>query len=155
MSVSLVALRCVSTGVACILGLSGTWMVLLFYAGTGIFLCTLHAIFRPRTLRSKANRVAEDVKASGGFTIEVLLIRRFFWKATRFRVPEARRIGSPSGKVVLPPMLFEIKAAYIFLYPLLPLLPFPFPFLSIASHDLLACYSVCRARKLSSSAHST
>lgn len=61
----------VVTGVGCILGLSGAWYVLLFYGGTGFSLCTLHAIFRPRTLRSKANRLAKDVKAGGGFSIEV------------------------------------------------------------------------------------
>lgn len=56
--------------IACILGLSGAWYVLLFYCGTGVFLCLIHAVFRPRSMRSKATRLSDDVKASGGFSIE-------------------------------------------------------------------------------------
>lgn len=58
-------------GIACILVLSGAWYVMLFYGGTGVFICLAHAVFRPRSLRGKASRLAEEVKAGGGFTIEV------------------------------------------------------------------------------------
>ncbi|CAN0417573.1 unnamed protein product [Ascophyllum nodosum] len=56
-------------GVACILGLTGAWYTLVFYGGLALFVCTVHALFRPRTVSSKASRAAAGVAASG-FTIE-------------------------------------------------------------------------------------
>ncbi|CAM9887975.1 unnamed protein product [Scytosiphon promiscuus] len=55
-------------GTCCILGLTGAWYTLLLYGGAGVFLCLLHAVFRPQTISSKASRVSAE--ATAGFTIE-------------------------------------------------------------------------------------
>lgn len=40
-----------------------------------MFLSLVHAVFRPRSMRSKATRLSDDVKTNGGFSIEVGLIK--------------------------------------------------------------------------------
>eukprot|EP00904_Undaria_pinnatifida_P003776 jgi/Undpi1/1339/HiC_scaffold_11.g04731.m1 len=58
-------------GVPCILSLSGAWYILVYYVGSGVLLCTLHCVFRPRSLSSKATRTAREVNnAASSFSIE-------------------------------------------------------------------------------------
>lgn len=59
-----------SVSVLLLLSATGAIYRLLYATGVSALLCLLHAIFRPRNLKSKANRVQEEVRMNTGVTLE-------------------------------------------------------------------------------------
>ncbi|CAM9613456.1 unnamed protein product [Choristocarpus tenellus] len=62
-------------GILCIVGLSGALYRILFYGGVGFLLCLVHAVFRPRSMKSKATRLSEEVKSTGVPLVDGLIDR--------------------------------------------------------------------------------